>query len=73
MTTPDYIKDLLRRLPFVPFTVGTTSGDRFHIPTGDHAHVLPRGSLLMVWPDDGGQIAIPVRQIEQIAEGDPAT
>lgn len=48
----DQIQSLLHATPFVPFTVITSSGDKFHVPHPDHALISPRGTRVTIYDDN---------------------
>ena len=50
------IRELLHSTPFVPFTVRTSDGREYLIPTADHAAVNPKGSRVIVFTDNDSQI-----------------
>ena len=54
---PD-VRKLLGTRPFVPFTIVTTGGSRYPVPTPDHGGVDPQSSRVVVWLDDGSGITI---------------
>ena len=47
------VKDRLNTTPFVPFTIRTSDGREYSVPTADHAFVTPRGNRVVVIADDG--------------------
>ena len=53
----DEIRKQLARVPFVPFSVRTSDGDEYSVPTVDHAYITPRGNRVIV-TDDKGTVAI---------------
>jgi hypothetical protein len=48
----DEIRKRLRRVPFIPFSMRTSNGHEYAVPTDDHAFITPRGNRVMV--DDRG-------------------
>ena len=52
------IRELLHATPFVPFTVRTSDGREYAVPTPDHAAVNPTGSRLIVFSDDDSQAEV---------------
>jgi hypothetical protein len=46
------IRQHLEAVPFEPFTIVTSSGRRYSVPSADHAGLNPRGSRVVVWFDD---------------------
>ena len=53
----DEIRKLLEGVPFVPFSVRTSDGQEYAVPTVDHAYITPRGNRVIV-TDDKGTVAI---------------
>lgn len=53
----DEIRKLLEGVPFVPFSVRTSDGQKYSVPTVDHAYITPRGNRVIV-TDDKGTVAI---------------
>lgn len=49
----DEIKKRLGRVPFIPFSVRTSDGHEYAVPTVDHAHISPRGNRVVVFDDEG--------------------
>lgn len=52
------IRRFLETGPFEPFVIVTRSGNRYRIPTADHATVNPQGSRVVVWFDDESGVII---------------
>ena len=53
----DEIRTQLERTPFVPFSVRTSDGHEYLVPTVGHAYITPRGNRVIV-TDDKGTVAI---------------
>jgi len=53
----DEIRKQLARVPFVPFSVRTSDGREYSVPTVDYAYITPRGNRVIV-TDDKGTVAI---------------
>jgi hypothetical protein len=49
------IRELLHTAPFQPFTIRTSDGREYEVPTSDHAAVSPAGNRLVIFDDDGSQ------------------
>jgi hypothetical protein len=47
------VRDRLERVPFVPFSVRTSDGHEYSVPTIDHAFITPRGNRVIVVDDEG--------------------
>jgi hypothetical protein len=45
------IKKLLHGTPFSPFTVRTSDGREYSVPTPDHAAVNPKGTYVVLFSD----------------------
>lgn len=48
------VRARLSRVPFEPFRLVTTSGQRYVVPTPDHAGVTVRARMIHIMGDDGG-------------------
>jgi hypothetical protein len=48
----------LEAAPFEPFTIVTSSGQRYSVPSADHASLNPRGTRVVVWFDDDASVTI---------------
>jgi hypothetical protein len=53
----DEIRKQLEARPFVPFSVRTSDGHEYSVPTVDYAYITPRGNRVIV-TDDKGTVAI---------------
>ncbi|MCA1658206.1 MAG: hypothetical protein LC627_02785 [Verrucomicrobiaceae bacterium] len=51
-------RELLHATPFEPFTVRTSDGHEYKVPTADHAAITPKGSRLIVFADNYSQAEI---------------
>ena len=49
----DEIRRLLEKIPFLPFTILTSSGQRYEVKSLDHINLGPTAKLVAVWHDDG--------------------
>jgi outer membrane lipoprotein SlyB len=47
------VRERLERVPFVPFTIRTSDGHKYSVPTVDHAYLTPRGNRVVVVADNG--------------------
>ncbi|HEY3853515.1 MAG TPA: hypothetical protein VGO67_03880 [Verrucomicrobiae bacterium] len=52
------IRHHLQSGPFEPFSIVTSSGDRYRIASPDHAGIHPRGSRVVVWFDDDSSVTV---------------
>jgi hypothetical protein len=65
------IREHLRAAPFEPFTIVTSSGRRYPVPTADHAGLNPRASRVVVWFDDDSSVTVAGLHIAAIEKGLP--
>ena len=63
------IRQHLGVAPFEPFTIVTTSGARYPVPSADHAGLNPGGSRVVVWFDDDSSVTISGLHIAAIEKG----
>jgi hypothetical protein len=47
------VREHLERVPFVPFSVWTSDGHEYAVPTVDRAFITPRGNRVVVVAGDG--------------------
>ena len=52
------IRQCLRAGPFEPFSIVTSSGNRYRVATADHTGVNPQGSRVVVWFDDESSVTL---------------
>jgi hypothetical protein len=52
------IRELLHATPFELFTIRTSDGREYKVPTADHAAVPPKGLYVIVFADDGSSAKI---------------
>ena len=52
------IRQHLEAIPFEPFTIVTSSGRRYLVPSADHANFNPQGTRLVVWFNDDASVTI---------------
>lgn len=60
------IKTELEKSSFVPFTIVTTGGKAYRVPTPDHISVAPTVRSVIVWFDDDSNVAIPGLHISSV-------
>jgi outer membrane lipoprotein SlyB len=53
----DEIRKRMTHVPFIPFSVRTSDGQEYAVPTVDHAYITPRGNRVVV-TDDKGTVAV---------------
>ena len=49
---------MLHTAPFQPFSIRTSDGREYAVPTADHAAVHPKASRVIIFLDSGGQTEI---------------
>ena len=52
------IRELLHAAPFEPFSIRTSDGREYTVPTPDHAAVHPTALRVIVFFDNGGQVEV---------------
>jgi hypothetical protein len=62
------IRELLHSIPFIPFTIRTSDGREYAVPTPDHAAVHPKGSYFFVFGDDESSARITPLHVAAIVE-----
>jgi hypothetical protein len=53
------IRKHLEETPFVPFSVRTTDGREYPVPTVDHIYLPPTGGRVVISDDEGVVIVLP--------------
>ncbi len=59
--TCDVIADIVHLVeaqPFTPFSIVTSSGQRYNVPTADHIGFNPKRTRVIVYFDDDGHVPI---------------
>lgn len=64
------IRELLHAVPFGPFTIRTSDGREYTIPTADHAAVHPKATRVIVFLDNGGQIEVAGLHLAAVSRND---
>jgi outer membrane lipoprotein SlyB len=64
----DEIRKRLDRVPFIPFSVRTSDGHEYAVPTGDHAFITPRGNRVVVVDDEGTTAVLGPLHINGVVE-----
>ncbi len=64
----DEIRKRLQRVPFVPFSVRTSDGQEYSVPTVDHAFITPRGNRVVVVDDQGTTAILGPLHINSVIE-----
>ena len=62
------VRRLLEANPFEAFTVRTSDGREYLIPTADHATLNPRGTYLIVFSDDDSHMTISALHLVAVIE-----
>jgi hypothetical protein len=52
------IRQLLLAGPFEPFSIVTSSGNRYRVASADHASTNPQGSRVVVWFEDDSSVTL---------------
>jgi hypothetical protein len=52
------IRQFLPGGPFEPFVIVTSSGNRYRVPSVDHATINPQGSRVVIWFDDESGVIV---------------
>lgn len=47
------VRSQLNKIPFLPFSIRTSDGQEYSVPTVDHVFITPRGNRVVVVNDDG--------------------
>ena len=69
----DEIRDRLDANPFRPFTIVTSSGERYRVASRDHASIAPKKTRMIIWFDEGGSTLVASLHITAIDEEAPTT
>ena len=64
----DEIRKRLQRVPFVPFSVRTSDGLEYSVPTVDHAFITPRGNRVVVIDHEGTTAVLGPLHINSVVE-----
>ena len=67
------IRQHLEAAPFEPFTIVTSSGRRYRVPSADHANFNPQGTRVVVWFDDDASVTIAGLHVAAIVKGIPSS
>jgi hypothetical protein len=63
------IRHHLEASPFEAFTIVTSSGRRYPVPSADHAGLNPQGTRVVVWFDDEASVTVAGLHIAAIEKG----
>jgi len=64
----DEIRKRVQRVPFVPFSVRTSDGHEYSVPTVDDAFITPRGNRVVVVDDEGTTAILGPLHISSVIE-----
>ena len=64
----DEIRKRMQRVPLVPFSVRTSDGHEYSVPTIDHAFITPRGNRVVVVDDEGTKAILGPLHINGVVE-----
>ena len=64
----DEIRKRMQRVPFVPFSVRTSDGHEYSVPTVDRAFITPRGNRVVVVDDEGTTAILGPLHISSVIE-----
>jgi hypothetical protein len=62
------IRRRMQRVPFVPFSVRTSDGHEYSVPTPDHVFITPRGNRVIVVTDDGSSALLGMLHINSLVD-----
>jgi len=62
------IRNLLGLRPFQPFSIVTSAGKQYRVPTSEHAAINPSGSRVVIWFDDGSGVTISALYISAVEQ-----
>ena len=64
------IRELLHSTPFIPFTIRTSDGREYIVPTAYHAAINPKGSRVFVFGDDESTAEVAALHIATVLRAD---
>jgi len=65
------VRHFLESGPFEPFVIVTSSGNRYRVPSADHATINPQRSRVVVWFDDESGVIISGLHIASVEKESP--
>jgi len=65
------VHQFLESGPFEPFVIVTSSGNRYRVPSADHATINPQRSRVVVWFDDESGVIISGLHIASVEKDAP--
>ncbi len=63
------VRQNLHASPFQPFVIVMSSGQRYRVPSADHAGISPRGGRVVIWFADDSGVTISGLHIVAIEKG----
>ena len=66
------IRQHLEAAPFEPFTIVTTSGRRYAVPSADYAGLNPQATRVVVWFGNDASVTIAGLHVAAIEKGMPS-
>jgi hypothetical protein len=65
------VRHFLESGPFEPFVIVTSSGNRYRVPSADHATINPQRSRVVVWFEDESGVIISGLHIASVEKEAP--
>jgi hypothetical protein len=65
------VRQRLEQISFVPFSIRTSDGHEYPVPTHDHAHISPRGNRVVIFLDEGPAVLLGPIHINSIIDQQP--
>jgi len=65
------VRQFLESGSFEPFSIVTSSGNRYRVPSADHASINPQGSRVVLWFDDESGVIVSGLQIAAVEKEAP--
>ena len=62
------IRELLHSTPFIPFTIRTSDGREYVVPTADHAAITPKGRRVIIFGDDDSQAEVAALHVATVVK-----
>ena len=67
------IQRFLKAQPFEPFSIVSSSGQRYRVPSAEHAGLNPTGSRVVVWFDDDSSVTLSGLHIASLETDAPSS
>jgi hypothetical protein len=62
----DEIRRQIERTPFASFSIRTSDGHEYPVPTLDHVHISPRGTRIIVIDDADVVAVLPILNVSGV-------